>query len=208
MRLFYDPNISGSNDSHTLNEEESKHAVRVLRMTNGDKLAVLNGKGDRFECQITDAHPKKCELKISAHHTEKQLAHAIHIAVSPTKQMERMEWFVEKATEIGVTQITFLQCTNSERVKLKLDRLERKAISAMKQSHRLYLPKLNDLTDYSKFVKANPRGLIAHCYDGQKNTIANVFEPQKCPILIGPEGDFSMEEVALADENGYKIIKM
>jgi len=208
MRLFYDPNISDRNDTHTLNEEESKHVVRVLRMTNGDQLAVLNGKGDHFACEITDAHPKKCELKINTHHKEEQSTHSIHIAVSPTKQMERMEWFVEKATEIGVTQITFLQCANSERVRLKLDRLERKVISAMKQSHRLYLPKLNDLTDYSTFVKANPRGLIAHCYDGQKNTVTKVFKPQECPILIGPEGDFSLDEVTLADENGYKIITL
>ena len=208
MRLFYDPHITAESKTHTLNEEESKHVVRVLRMNTGDQLAILNGKGDRFVCEITDAHPKRCGLNILENNHVPPPAYTIHIAVGPTKQMERIEWFVEKATEIGITKITFFQSTNSERIKLKLDRLERKAISAMKQSHRQYLPELSGLIDFNTFIKQNPNGLIAHCYDGQKNTISDVFKPTECPILIGPEGDFSLEEVTLAEENGYKIITL
>lgn len=208
MRLFYDPHIDKQTKLHTLTEEESKHAIRVLRMQMGDALVLLNGKGDRFECEISEANPKKCQVKILRHIHEAKPTASIHIAVGPTKQVERMEWFVEKATEIGVTHITFIQCTNSERVKLKLDRLEKKAISAMKQSQRTYLPELSDLVNFETFVNEHPGGLIAHCYEGEKHSIAEVFTPQDCPILIGPEGDFSEKEVALAAGHAYKIITL
>lgn len=208
MRLFYDPNITAEHPIHILNEEESKHVVRVLRMVEGDQLAILNGKGDRFVCQISEPHPKRCSVNIIENSQTPKPNYSIHIALGPTKQMERIEWFVEKATEIGITEITFLQSVNSERVKLKLDRLERKAISAMKQSHRQYLPKLNGLVDFKSFIKDNPNGLIAHCYDGKKNSIQNSYESTNCPILIGPEGDFSMEEVTLAKKAGYKTITL
>ncbi|MDX2359783.1 MAG: 16S rRNA (uracil(1498)-N(3))-methyltransferase [Crocinitomicaceae bacterium] len=208
MRLFYDPNIAANANSHILSEEESKHIVRVLRMNAGDKLVLLNGKGYEFICSITDAHAKRCTIEITEQRQSPAPSSSIHIAVSPTKQMERIEWFVEKATEIGVTEITFLKCDNSERVKLKLDRLERKAISAMKQSHRTYLPKLNDLTSTEEFIKNHPNGLIAHCYEGEKLSIPNSFSNNDCPILIGPEGDFSETEVELAAKNGYKIVTL
>ncbi len=208
MRLFYDPDIAISSITHTLSEEESKHIVRVLRLKEGDKIAVLNGRGNRFDCVIVNAHPKRCDVEIEQIESAPSPAYDIHIAVSPTKQLDRMEWFVEKATEIGITEITFLQCSNSERVKLKLDRLERKAISAMKQSHRLYLPKLNDLTSCSTFIRQYPNGLIAHCYEGKKHNMSEVYSTSKCPILIGPEGDFSRDEIELAAENGYKIITL
>jgi len=208
MRLFYDPNIAINAQSHTLSEEESKHIVRVLRMTEGDRLILLNGRGGEFVCEITDAHPKKCVVQINEQTQATPPPYSIHIAVSPTKQLERIEWFVEKATEIGITEITFLTCTNSERVKLKLDRLERKAISAMKQSHRKFLPKLNDLVTASSFIQNNPEGLIAHCYEGEKTLLTESFTPKTCPILIGPEGDFSKAEVELAAKNGYKLITL
>ncbi|OFZ64878.1 MAG: hypothetical protein A3D92_03745, partial [Bacteroidetes bacterium RIFCSPHIGHO2_02_FULL_44_7] len=190
MHLFYDPHIV-EGKAHTLSEEESKHAVRVLRLQIGNELKVLDGKGGAYACSITEAHPKRCTLAINERFQEVMPSYSIHIAVSPTKQMERMEWFIEKATEIGITEITFLRCSNSERVQLKPERLEKKAISAMKQSQRLFLPKINGLVDFSSFLQENSFGLLAHCSDGQKNPIASVFKANNCPILIGPEGDFS-----------------
>ena len=208
MRLFYDPNIDASIAKHTLSEEESKHIVRVLRMQLGDHLIVLNGKGGSFECEIIDPNPKRCELQIVEVTQDSPKPYSIHIAISPTKQMDRMEWFVEKATEIGITEITFLNCKNSERVKLKPERLEKKAISAMKQSHRTFLPKINELTNYSSFIKEHPSGLLAHCYEDQKQNMQDVFAFNDCPILIGPEGDFTQDEIKLASESGYKYITL
>jgi len=136
------------------------------------------------------------------------LPHEIHIAVGPTKQMERIEWFVEKATEIGITEISLIDCDNGERAKINIDRLVKKAVSAMKQSHRTFLPKINELQKLSDFIEANPNGLIAHCYENEKNDFSDVFESTNCPILIGPEGDFSQKEIEKALENGYKTITL
>lgn len=208
MRLFYDANITSKDTTHQLSEEESKHIVRVLRMTTGDVLGVLNGEGSLFECEISDDNPKRCILTINNEQKEERPKYDIHIALGPTKNMDRLEWFVEKATEIGITEISLIDCKNSERSKLKLDRLVKKVISAMKQSHRLYLPKINDLTSVKTFIKDNPNGLIAHCYEDERAPISSVFQFEKCPILIGPEGDFTKEEIDLALQSGYKTITL
>ncbi len=208
MRLFYDPNIDKNNTQFTLSEEESKHVVRVLRLTETDKIGLLNGCGYLFTCEIAEAHPKRCLLNIVETNFEAPDPDVIHIAVAPTKQMERIEWFVEKAVEIGVTKITLLDCKNGERAKIKLDRLEKKAISAMKQSQRKYLPEIDDLTKFNDFISKYPTGLIAHCYDGEKSTFSEVFAKTNCPILIGPEGDFTLEEVKHALDKGYKTITL
>lgn len=207
MHLFYDPHIV-EGKSHTLSEEESKHAIRVLRLQSGDELKILDGKGSSYACSITEAHAKRCSLAIHERFQDSVPNYSIHIAVSPTKQMERMEWFIEKATEIGITEITFLRCTNSERVQLKPERLEKKAISAMKQSQRLFLPKINGLVDFKGFLKEHSFGLLAHCYDDAKNPISAVFQPENCPILIGPEGDFTTEELQIALDQGYKMVTL
>lgn len=208
MRLFYDPNITPDLSSYVLPEEESKHIIRVLRMTLGDQLGLLDGKGSLYTCTIAGDNPKRCGLDIIKVETSPDLTYDIHIAVGPTKQMERIEWFVEKATEIGITEITLIEGANAERSRIKLDRLERKAISAMKQSHRRFLPKINKLTKVSDFIKEHPNGLIAHCYEEERSLISQVFTPVKCPILIGPEGDFTLEEIKLALQNGYKTITL
>jgi len=208
MRLFYDANIKESDTTFTLTEDESKHVIRVLRMKEGEQIGLLNGKGGSFTCEISDAHPKRCVLKIIAHSQEKQPDHNLHIAIGPTKQLDRMEWFVEKATEIGVTEITLIACKNQERSKVKVDRLVKKAISAMKQSHRSFLPKINKLTDVKSFIKDNPKGLIAHCYENPKEKFEDVFRKKGCAILIGPEGDFTLEEIEFALQNGYKTITL
>lgn len=208
MRLFYDPHIDPDQLNHTLSEEESKHIIKVLRQQAGDQIGLLDGKGSLFTTEIIDAHPKKCLVKIISREQEPKPNYSIHIAVAPTKQNDRIEWFVEKATEIGITDITLIECKNSERAKIKIDRLEKKAISAMKQSNRKYLPKINELVDFEKFVSSNPNGLIAHCYDNEKSSLSDNFKRNDCPILIGPEGDFTTEEIDIAFRNGYKPITL
>ncbi len=208
MRLFYDSHIELDSETHQLSEEESKHIVRVLRMSEGDQLAIVNGKGGYFETEISMAHPKRCTVSILKSEQSEPLKHELHIALGPTKLMDRIEWFVEKATEIGITEISFISGKNSERVKMKPERLEKKAISAMKQSKRTFLPKINELVSVSEFIKNHPNGLIAHCEEGEKSTILDSFELTNCPILIGPEGDFTPSEIELALENGYKTITL
>lgn len=208
MRLFYDPHINVDASGHQLSEDESKHVVRVLRLSEGDRIGLLNGRGTLFTCEIAEAHPKRCLLKIVDSETEAYPEEEIHIAVGPTKQMERLEWFVEKAVEIGITEITLLDCKNGERGKIKTDRLVKKAVSAMKQSQRKFLPKINGLTPYGDFLRQYDFGLIAHCYDSDKSNFEDVFTPTNCPILIGPEGDFTEEEISQALEKGYKTITL
>ncbi len=200
MQLFYTPYITDSN--FYLDETESKHAVRVLRLANGDKIQLIDGNGNFFEAQIVNAHPKRCEVEI----TEKisgfnKRNHYLHLAVAPTKNIDRFEWFLEKATEIGVDEITPILCDHSERKMIKNERLEKVIISAMKQSLKAYLPKLNRLTLLKTILKSDFDGqkFIAHCYDQNKRELKNeLVSSQFNLILIGPEGDFSEEEVELA----------
>lgn len=208
MRLFYDPNIIEGASEFQLSEEESKHIVKVLRLKTGDDIALVNGNGDYFSCRIISDHPKKCIVQIIDHQKEESPDYSIHIAIAPTKQQDRIEWFIEKATEIGITEISLIQCKNSERIKMKPDRLEKKAISAMKQSKRLYLPVINPLVNFDDFIVQHKNGLIAHCYNDEKQPMDSVFKRLNCPILIGPEGDFSKEELDLALQNGYKTITL
>ncbi|GAB5418468.1 MAG: 16S rRNA (uracil(1498)-N(3))-methyltransferase [Crocinitomicaceae bacterium] len=208
MRLFYDANIDPNASTYLLSEEESKHVVRVLRGGVGDEIGILDGKGRLFTCTIADAHPKRCLLNIQNIDLEKTSSEEIHIAVAPTKQMERIEWFVEKAVELGVTKITLLDCKNGERARIKTDRLQKKAISAMKQSQRRYLPEIVALTSFSDFLTNHDFGLLAHCYEAEKHEFSTVFKGTSCPILIGPEGDFTELEVTQALEKGYKTITL
>ena len=157
-------------------------------------------------CEIIDDHPKRCSVKVLERRHEDSPSE-IHIAICPTKQSERIEWFVEKATEIGVTKISFIECANMERTRLKLDRLQKKAISAMKQSKRLHLPELVDMVKLESFIKENPDGLIAHCYENEKQSISDSYSEGKA-ILIGPEGDFTQDEINLAFEHGYSPISL
>ena len=208
MRHFFDSNITDSMSIFTLSETESKHVIRVLRMVEGDQLTLLNGKGDTFTCTITDAHAKRCVIKIDNLKKEPAANHSIHIAISPTKQSDRMEWFIEKATEIGATEISLIIGKNQERSKVKLDRLIKRAISAMKQSHRTFLPQINEAIDVNTFVKENPNGLVAHCYETPRGSFEELYRTNNCPIMIGPEGDFTEAEIEFALENGYKTITL
>lgn len=208
MHLFYDEHIDLTSNFHQLNEEESKHAIKVMRLKEGDSFFILNGKGAKVTVTITDAHPKRCTVSIVNIEQRTFPDPEIHVAVSPTKQMERMEWFIEKATEIGITHISFVQCQNSERVQLKLDRLIKKAISAMKQSQRLFLPVIDGLDSFNDFIDAHPNGMLAHCREGEKHKISDYLSVSPSIVLIGPEGDFTIEEIKHAETNGYKMVTL
>jgi 16S rRNA (uracil1498-N3)-methyltransferase len=210
MQLFYVPNISGA--EVVLDETESKHAVRVLRLQNGNQVQIIDGQGGFYEAEITDANQKKCRLSIlkSTHEFGKKDFY-LHIAIAPTKNNDRFEWFLEKATEIGIDEITPLLTSHSERKTINIERLGKILVSAMKQSLKAYLPKLNDLTSIKELItntKTKNR-YIAYCDDIQKTHLKDLVEKGKDSlILIGPEGDFSQEEVNLAIENGFKVVSL
>ncbi len=210
MQLFYVPNISGT--EIILDETESKHAVRVLRLQNGNRVQVIDGKGGFYESEIADANQKKCRLSIINSKLEfgKKDFH-LHIAIAPTKNIDRFEWFLEKATEIGIDEITPLLTSHSERKTVNPERLEKILASAMKQSLKAYLPKLNDLTTFKELVVSNKTGnkYIAYCDEVQKIHLKDlVIKGKDTLILIGPEGDFSPREIQLALENGFSVVSL
>lgn len=209
MQIFYAPDIEST---LVLPEEESGHCVRVMRLAEGDEIMITDGKGNFYRASITNAHPKHCQVEItSSWQPEKPWDAYIHIAVAPTKNMDRMEWFAEKATEIGIDEITCLNCRFSERKEVKTARLEKILVSAMKQSQKALLPQLNGMTDFKQFVRQpfNGRKFIAHCEEGEKPLIKSIYHSgENVLILIGPEGDFSPEEIKSAEENGFEAISL
>ncbi|POY37067.1 16S rRNA (uracil(1498)-N(3))-methyltransferase [Solitalea longa] len=210
MHLFFTPDIIG--DFYQLNEEESKHCVRVLRLVNGDIIYLIDGKGGFYKTEIVDAHPKRCALKVLE--VEQQYGKRnfyLHIAIAPTKNIERIEWFLEKVTEMGVDEITPIICQRSERKDVKTDRLNKIIISAMKQSLKAYQPKLNDSIDFKRFiVQSNEKvKFIAHCLDTDRKSLGQSYHKEtEVLVLIGPEGDFSEEEITLAMNNGFAPITL
>jgi len=206
MALFFAPDVDLDTKSYTLSEEESKHCIRVLRKKTGDELELVNGKGVQLFAMISSDNPKKCIVEITNGIIHPKDSNSIHIAVAPTKNMDRIEWFLEKATEIGLTTLTLLKCSNNERNTVNIERLQKIAIAAMKQSKRYYLPEINDLTPFNSFVQNNPKGYIGHCYAGEKLPFQSISE--KLPFLIGPEGDFSTHEVDFALEKGYSAVHL
>lgn len=207
MRRFFVHIPSLDQAEITLPPEESKHACKVLRMNLGDNLEIVNGKGELFEGSIVVANAKKCIVKKEKYSSQEKDSYHIHIAIAPTKMNDRFETFLEKATELGVHEITPLLCSNSERKKIKQERYIKVLVSAMKQSKRLHLPILNELTKYTDFIE-NHKGLIAHCEDGSKQDLASTLEPLNCPIVIGPEGDFTVKEIELALKKGFKPVTL
>lgn len=214
MQLFFTPDLDPSLENFILSEEESKHAVRVLRMNAGDRLNLIDGRGGLYEAEIIDPHPKRTVLKIlNVQENFQQPNYHLHIAVGPTKNIDRIEWFLEKATEIGIQEITPIICEHSERKDVKLDRLNKVIVSAMKQSLKAYLPKLNPALSFKQFLKNIPRDgvqkAIAHCVDSDKKYLNQVFEAgQHYIIMIGPEGDFSAEEIDLALMAGFQPVSL
>jgi 16S rRNA (uracil1498-N3)-methyltransferase len=208
MKLFYTPEIDNEK-TFTLSENESKHAIRVLRLKKHDTINLINGKGSFYEAIISDDNPKKCEVTITGIQKENLNRPVLHIAIAPTKNNDRTEWFIEKCTEIGITKITPTLCSNSERKKIKQERFEKTAISAMKQSLKATLPIVNDLTNFKELINSPFNGgkYIAHCYKNEQKHFKDIYQKgENALILIGPEGDFSEEEVTLAKNNGYEPI--
>jgi 16S rRNA (uracil1498-N3)-methyltransferase len=202
MQLFYNSDIQTNTTQITFDKIESKHIVRVLRKKEGDILKITNGKGFLFDAQITIASDKKCIAKIISHEQKsKPWDYYLHIAIAPTKLNDRMEWFLEKATEIGIDEITPIICQNSERKVVKLERFEKIIQAAMKQSLKFTLPKLNAPIKFNEFINQNFDGkvCIAHCEENEKKLLSEVVNSsEKTTILIGPEGDFSSQEIEKA----------
>lgn len=209
MNLFYQPAIP--NGVHYLDTEESRHCAKVLRKKSGDSIQITDGKGRIYKATLTESKPDKCSFKIDSEEKEKERSFHIHIAIAPTKNPDRTEWFVEKAIEIGVDEISFLLCDNSERAALKTDRLEKLAVSAMKQSLHYTLAKINHMVLLRDFVKETkaPHKFIAYVDQTNPDHLLKQAIPKtNYVVLIGPEGDFSKKELEQAIENGYKKVSL
>lgn len=210
MQLFYHPGITRDQPTIAFPKEESRHIVKVLRKGPGEVLEVTNGKGTFFSTKILEAGPNRCTAAVISSRTPQQPSWNLHMAVAPTKMNDRYEWFLEKATEIGLQEVTPVFCDHSERKVVKLNRFERVLQSAMKQSLQCHLPVLHSPQALSDFITADHPGqkFIAHCEQGQPRHSLKEKIPPASPvtILIGPEGDFSPEEIRLALENGWQPV--
>lgn len=213
VRFFYVPDAAQVNE---LPADEAMHAMRVLRLKGGDELFLMDGVGNFYRAQVTIAATHHCYYEIlEVLPQERQWKGHFHLAIAPTKMMDRMEWMVEKATEVGVDEISFLNCAFSERRVVKNPRIEKIIVSAMKQSHKAWKPVLNEMSTFAHFIEQPRSGVnyIAHCYDEIPRV--NLFdELRKTPdetemtVLIGPEGDFSIDEVRLAVAHGYQSVSL
>lgn len=206
MQLFYNPTINSTQTSFVFDKEESKHIIKVLRKKEGDILHVTNGLGFLFTTQITIASDHKCTVKIVSFEKQEEPKLHLHLVVAPTKMNERYEWFLEKAAEIGIQEITPIICEHSERKVIKTDRFQKILESAMKQSLHYYLPKLNEPIAFKDFIKKEKSGqlFIAHCEDTDKKSLKNELKiNEDVTVLIGPEGDFSVKEIQLAIANNF-----
>ncbi|TMM53820.1 16S rRNA (uracil(1498)-N(3))-methyltransferase [Maribacter algarum] len=211
MQLFYNPRLDTSASQFTFSEEESKHIVKVLRKKKDDILHITNGNGYLFEAKIIDASVKMCKAEIIDTDKKHPKMYWFHLVVAPTKMNDRFEWFLEKATEIGVNEITPIICENSERKVIKLERLQKVIQSAMKQSLQTFLPKLNAPISYKEYMAKAQEGLlfIAHCEDEEKLDLKRRVAPDKdVTVLIGPEGDFSKTEISQAYEKGFLPVSL
>jgi 16S rRNA (uracil1498-N3)-methyltransferase len=211
MHVFYTPDIG--REQYMLNEEESRHCMKVLRLIIGDKVHLIDGRGGLYEAEIISESKRNVTLRILSSTQEYQKrSHRLHIAVAPTKNIDRLEWFLEKATEIGIDEITPIICDRSERKIVKEDRLNKVITSAVKQSLQAYHPILNEALGLKEFIKSQQADykLIAHCIDGEpRNYISQITEKGKSyVILIGPEGDFSPAEIELALQNNFKPLTL
>ena len=207
-RFFYDPLINGE-----LPSEEAHHAVKVLRLGVGDEIRLMDGKGSFYRAAITAATSHRCLYQIVEQEPQEPAWEGhLHLAMAPTKLMDRVEWFAEKATEIGFDELTFLDCQFSERRVVKEERIDKILISAVKQSHKAWKPKLNKMIRFRDFIKQEREGdkFICHCYEeiGKESLIDILREGVPATVLIGPEGDFSIEEVKLAMQNGYRSVSL
>lgn len=208
MNLFYQPEVP--NGIHFLDEDESRHAVRVLRLTAGDLLDVTDGKGMLYQCRISKADAQKCCFEIIHKVIQPAKLYSIHIAIAPTKNIDRIEWFVEKAVEIGIDKITFVLCQKSERKSINLERIHKLAISAMKQSQQTLLPIISPIQSFQIVAKENAdQKFIAYVDQANPDRLKDKADVKKnCLVLIGPEGDFSHEELIFAIQNDFQKVSL
>jgi len=208
--FFYAPDINSSR--YALNEEESAHAIQVLRHKADDEVTLVDGRGGYYRACITDPHHRHCGVEVLEHQTEYgKRSYRLHIGIAPTKNIDRFEWFVEKTTEIGIDEITPLLCTQSERKQINTERMRRIMIAAMKQSRKAYLPQLNEMTTFNKWAETatGSHRYIAHCGGGERLSLKTPFlVGQEITIGVGPEGDFSIYEVAHAMMLGFKGVSL
>jgi 16S rRNA (uracil1498-N3)-methyltransferase len=212
LPFFYTEPISPSDNIVVLNEENSKHIVQVLRMQNGKQIKLTDGFGNIFLAEITDAHKKKCIVKIIESAKHGSPVNKVCVAVSPVKNNSRLEWFLEKATEIGVSEIVLLMCERTEKQNIRLDRMKGILISAMLQSQQAWLPILEEPKKYAAFVKEvkTQNKFIAHCEDNNKTSLKEITFKQSnsSTILIGPEGDFTPQEIVSSLENNFMPVAL
>ena len=211
MQLFFNEELDKNSKNFTFDSGESKHIVKVLRGKVNDQLKITNGKGLFFTARITTSDPKSCSVEIIKVKKDYPKKHWLHMAVAPTKMNDRYEWFLEKATEIGVHEITPIICKRSERKVVKLDRYKKVVQAAMKQSFQSYLPKINEPVSLTEFLEESRKGLLfmAHCEDSERFELKRSVAPDNpVTILIGPEGDFTPSEIKNAAKRGYLSVSM
>lgn len=211
MQLFYHPDIDETSKKITFPTEESKHIVKVLRKKQGDVLYITNGRGFVFDAQIITTDIRKCTAEIVKTTFQPKKEPTLHIAVAPTKMNDRYEWFLEKATEIGISEITPIICDHSERQVIKLERFEKVLQAAMKQSLHYHIPKLNKAIPFKEFIQRNhiENRFIAHCEETDKTELKQRLKAtENALILIGPEGDFSIKEIEAALKNGFSPVAL
>jgi len=208
--FFYTPDIDSA--QYTLDEEESTHAIRVLRLKAGDEVTLVDGRGGWYRACIAAPHHRHCGVKVLEHQAEYgKRPYRLHIGIAPTKNIDRFGWFVEKATEIGIDEITPLLCEHSERKHINAERLQRIMIAAMKQSKKAYLPLLHEMTTFDQWVKSMTGNcqFIAYCGEGERQPLKTVCpKEQDTVIAIGPEGDFSIQEVTQAITFGFVPVSL
>jgi 16S rRNA (uracil1498-N3)-methyltransferase len=213
MRFFYAPEAQ---DQTELPEEEAMHALRVLRLTDGDEMTLMDGKGNFYQAEVTLAATRHCMYEIKEVMPQtRPWAGKIHLAIAPTKMMDRIEWMVEKATEVGIDEISFLNCSFSERRVIKIPRIDKIVISAVKQSRKAWKPEVHELQTFKHFIDTPREGkkYIAHCYEEVERTylfdeLKKEAPDQDFTVLVGPEGDFSIDEVKMAIAAGYQSVHL
>ena len=209
MNWFFQPAIPEGN--HFLVDEEFRHCIKVLRKKVGDQIQLVDGKGTYYFAVLTSVEKNRCTFSLSNSEAENKKEYHIHIAIAPTKNQDRVEWFVEKAIEFGVDQISFIRCFHSERTSIKQERIDRIAVSAMKQSGRATLPRFSILTDFKTFIETttDDQRFIAYVDQQNPNHLFQVATPAKnYTVLIGPEGDFSEEEIESASKQGFRKVSL
>jgi len=207
---FYNPDIINGNLQ--LDEEESKHCIRVLRKKEGDLITVFDGQGGIYTCRLSNTYGKKAEYVVLEKQIAEQPTCSIHLAIAPTKNIERIEWLLEKSIEVGIQDISFIQCENSVRKRINMDRMIKKAVNAMKQSQNAFVPVINDIISFNDFIinaVTDSQKVICHADLGKEAfLIHTVVKGPAYLIIVGPEGDFTREEMALAEKQGFKPVSL